>query len=789
MGSRSDVHIVTTTSYSDTASVAALHASASEHAPECTFHVIAREPGLTVPEGVSELRADDIRIGDVTIEELRVAMDGDALDALALMATTSHLLQVTEAPVLYLSPRAQLVRPLRPALDELLASGTHAAVARRRRAMPPFDGSRPDGGDVLDEGALATGILAAQPSAVPAMDALARALLVSWRRGGRPGVRSAFEHLALESDAVHVVDAPWYVDAWNIDERDSATTIVVDFGWPRPERAPTPLDTPGPARRPASSDPELTARLRARPPEPARESAPTVEVVPGVAYDATMRRRYARALRDWMADGDDRPPCPTRDGAAFLAWIAAPEHDGPVPVSRYLAELRHLRPDLQDAFPAVPGRSARGLVDWAIDDGAAEVPIPAPLVPPRPAPVAAPAYMQPGVNLAGFLTAELGVGEVARRLAGSMDAGSVPYAAYTFDRTSSRRALAAPDRGDLRFDTNIVCVNADSSGSFHQTVGPEFSVGRHRIGVWFWETSELPPMFHSAFGDVDEVWAASDFVAEALRASAPPDVQIVRFSLPIIAPQTDDSVTRASLDLPDDRFLFLFSFDHLSVAERKNPVGLVEAFRSAFAPGEGPVLVIKSINGNQRPDAVERLARVAVGREDIILRDGYLPATANAQLLALADCVVSLHRSEGFGFNLADAMALGTPVIATGWSGNLAFMSAEDCVLVPAGLVPVGDGNFPYLATSRWADPDLDVAAAAMRDAVQHPAAGRVRAAAARERVLRDFSPEATGRFVRDRIATIRAARSGSNTGGDASPTDAVRRIVKRLGRRTRPLG
>jgi glycosyltransferase involved in cell wall biosynthesis len=259
---------------------------------------------------------------------------------------------------------------------------------------------------------------------------------------------------------------------------------------------------------------------------------------------------------------------------------------------------------------------------------------------------------------------------------------------------------------------------------------------------------------------------------------------VVRFPLPIIEPPTDPDASRARLGLPGERFVFLFSFDFLSVAERKNPFGVVEAFREAFTVDEGPVLVIKSINGDRRPDDLDRLRYAARGRPDVMLRDGYLDAPSNAALLEHADCFVSLHRSEGFGFNLADAMALGTPVIATRYSGNLTFMHDDDCYLVGYDEIAVGDGHFPYHPHSRWADPRLDEAVAFMREVVEHPAQARARAERARTRVLGDFGPPGTGLFVRNRLAGVRACReaeaptiaSGPTRRGGSASTRRFRR-------------
>ena len=457
-----------------------------------------------------------------------------------------------------------------------------------------------------------------------------------------------------------------------------------------------------------------------------------------------------------------RPDAPdrVREPEAFLQWAQGSDDalDGPLPLSRYLAELRSGRPDLLDAFPQIPGCHVANYREWARMHGQHEVPLADRFVPPvLPAPP--PRYLQAGVNLAGFLTAELGVGEVARRIAIALRSASVPLATTTFARTSNRTALEFAADDDARFDTNIVCVNADSWGGFAQHVGPTFFEGRRTIAVWFWETSIFPSMFHSAFDGVAEIWAASAYVADILREAAPANLPVVEFPLPIIRPSVSSADMRDVLGLPRDRPFFVTSFDYNSVTERKNPGGAVCAFRAAFPDADGPVLVIKSINGERHRDDVARLHALAEGRDDIVLHDGYLDAADNTALLAQADCVVSLHRAEGFGLNIADAMALGTPVIATAYGGNLTFGLDDDTWLVPASEIRVGTGHFPYDADALWGDPDLDVAVTHLRDVAADPTASRLRADRTRERVLRAHTPETTGVFIRNRIAGSRADR------------------------------
>jgi glycosyltransferase involved in cell wall biosynthesis len=469
-------------------------------------------------------------------------------------------------------------------------------------------------------------------------------------------------------------------------------------------------------------------------------------------------------------------PDPATEPDRFLRWAAASDADldGPRPLSRYLAELRRGRPDLLDAFAQVPGHDVDRYLEWARVFGREQVPIPVALVPDA-VPDGPPRYRQAGVNLAGFLTAELGVGEVARRLAAALRVAHVPFATTTFHRTTNRTEVAFDADSIDRFDTNIVCVNADSWGAFAQQVGPAFFAGTHTIAVWFWETSIFPSMFHSARAGADEIWVASAYVAQILRASLPDDIVVTEFPLPIVVPAASTIDARALLGVAPGRPLFLTSLDYNSVAERKNPYGVVTAFREAFPDDhpDGPVLVVKSINAPQHLEDAERLHALAADRPDVVLHDGYLAAQDNMALLAAADCFVSLHRAEGFGFNIADAMALGVPVVATAHGGNLTFADHADTWLVPATEIPVGPGHFPYAGEAIWGDPDLRVAAASLREVAADPAAAHERARRARDRVLAEHSVARTGEFIRNHLAGVRAERE--RRAAEARRADEVR--------------
>jgi glycosyltransferase involved in cell wall biosynthesis len=232
------------------------------------------------------------------------------------------------------------------------------------------------------------------------------------------------------------------------------------------------------------------------------------------------------------------------------------------------------------------------------------------------------------------------------------------------------------------------------------------------VGVWYWEVGVLPEAMRNAFALVDEVWCATDHIKESLEPFA--DCPVVKHPL-ALTPTVPTAMLRADLGLPDDRFLFGFVFDYMSVFERKNPLGLVRAYCDAFGPDDGAMLVLKTIHAEHWPASAAQVREAAGDRDDVLFVDGFLSSLEMRAFFQLLDAYVSLHRAEGFGLTLASAMAAGVPTIATGWSGNLEFMHDENAVLLPFELREVGSGADPYPADAVWAEPDSTAAASAMR--------------------------------------------------------------------------
>ena len=214
----------------------------------------------------------------------------------------------------------------------------------------------------------------------------------------------------------------------------------------------------------------------------------------------------------------------------------------------------------------------------------------------------------------------------------------------------------------------------------------------HRIGMWYWEFGQAPADWRRIARSLDEVWAPS--LLRRARLEGDPRVPVMELT-PGVEVGEVIPFDRALLGVPQSHTLFLFIFNANSHIERKNPLGLITAFRRAFRSDDKTTLVIKATNLRMHPEEASRL-RAAARRAGTIILDQTLPRGELNGLIQACDCYVSLHRSEGFGLTMAEAMLLGKPVIATAYSANLEFMDRGNSLLVGYELVPVGRQIGPY---------------------------------------------------------------------------------------------
>lgn len=359
-----------------------------------------------------------------------------------------------------------------------------------------------------------------------------------------------------------------------------------------------------------------------------------------------------------------------------------------------------------------------------------------------------------GVNVVGAVTGEYGLGEATRGTLRSMAAANVPFAVKKVEVGWHRHldlTFANYVSDDTPYSINLVHTNPDQT--LYNSLGLEFFEGKYNIGYWSWELPELHNSWEYAFDFFDEIWTLSNHSAEAIANISP--IPVVKVMPSISMPKP--SVGRDALELPKDKFIYLFMFDFHSTLGRKNPQATIEAFKRAFAKSnqEDVMLVIKFSNAEYFPKGRDYLLSLADGWQSIKFIDGHLLKEELHGLLNSCDCYVSLHRAEGFGLTMAETMFYGKPVITTGYSSNIEFMNVGNSFLVKYKLVKIARNEGPYFQGSVWAEPDIDHAAYLMRYVFEnYDRALEVGERASRE-VRSILSPQAIGQRIRSRVEYI----------------------------------
>ena len=277
--------------------------------------------------------------------------------------------------------------------------------------------------------------------------------------------------------------------------------------------------------------------------------------------------------------------------------------------------------------------------------------------------------------------------------------------------------------------------------------------GVYRIAYWAWELDAIPEEWMELTPLLDCIWAPTQFVADAFRKRMPLPVHEV---LPGVELGEIEPVAKADLGIPAGNYVFMFMFDMCSQMVRKNPLAVIEAFRRAFGPREKATLVVKVSRGRSHPEAFAQLEEAARAA-GVILVDEVLSRARAYGLIEMCDCFISLHRAEGFGLCLAEAMLMGKPAIGTNYSGNLAFMHPGNSLLVDYELTEIASDNPIYKAGNHWAEPSIEHAASQMRYCFDHRAAAAELGARGREEVKQKLSLTAAGNRMAEQLANVGA--------------------------------
>lgn len=331
------------------------------------------------------------------------------------------------------------------------------------------------------------------------------------------------------------------------------------------------------------------------------------------------------------------------------------------------------------------------------------------------------------ITVVGFLSANSGIGEGARLTAESLsligrdvrlvDVSNLFAAARPLPTGTRERWL---ERGP---GTILLHFNPQRLSLFLALIGAAHLAGKRVIGYWAWELSRIPQSWIDSLCYVDEVWVPSTFVAAAVRPFTTKPIRVVPHPVATTPPGV---ANKQAFGISNNQFTALCMFSFSSCADRKNPFAAVQAFRRAFDNADNARLILKLSDAHLFPASAARLRKEIEGAANIEIREANLDRQSVRNLIASVDVVLSLHRSEGFGLVMAEAMHAGTAVIATQWSGNMDFMDTESALLVSAGMVPAIDSDGFYAQSDQlWAAPDIEDAVARLRFAAANPAALR----------------------------------------------------------------
>ncbi len=509
------------------------------------------------------------------------------------------------------------------------------------------------------------------------------------------------------------------------------------------------------------------------------------EPIPGTAHRTPLITRLALLLFKVRSDVQRSFPDPLESHQAQLAdWFC-----------RHAAIEFHLHPDLvapilrtlprktRLALSIIPRRDSDPTAKKPARDAAREQAPPdeAPselltTVLSRSAPLANLAETSPagrrvlGVNLAGYLGMDTGVGQVARGSLLALQEAGFNATSVPLDQDMPSRTLD----GRIQFDegvphpVTILHANADETPRALSMLPLAGTAGGVKIGYWFWELSHFPLALSDRFGYLDEIWAPSRFCQRSFETISTVPVRYVPPCVP--APRISAAATdamRAQLGLEPECFSFFFAFDVLSVPERKNPFGAIEAVRRLVRMTKRPFsLLLKVSRARHDPNLLGRLREAA---RDLPISIHTAPASRDEmdRLVAACDANLSLHRSEGLGLLPIEALYLGKPVVATGYGGVTDFLDETTGFPVRHSLLRLERDHPPYQAGAIWADPDIEHAAVQMLRVLEDPDEAAARGAAGQARVMALYGiSSAAERFASEIERVYASLRSGRDPQG-----------------------
>jgi glycosyltransferase involved in cell wall biosynthesis len=344
------------------------------------------------------------------------------------------------------------------------------------------------------------------------------------------------------------------------------------------------------------------------------------------------------------------------------------------------------------------------------------------------------------LSILGAFELNIGVARAAQILRSSLEAVDVPI--HPMDCSPVLRPAVGPAQPRPAAPTNgtmVFCVNPPQMVPLLSHFGPRICRGKRLVGYWWWELDRIPRAWLAWAALMDEIWVSSRFIHNTFSRGLPGKV-IRHVPLPVPEPVAAP-LGRVDFGLAEQAFTVLVPFDLASGWARKNPAGAIAAFRRAFPSSIEAQLVLKVNGAEQNPAQVEQLRGLTADMPNVRIIDRTLPPHDLAALIRCADVLLSLHRAEGFGLFIAEAMWLGTAVVATGWSGVMDMLGPDNALLVAFDKVAVRPTDYPSVPPgAHWADPDVGHAAECLQRLASDAGLRSQLRTKARERAERQFS-------------------------------------------------
>jgi len=362
-----------------------------------------------------------------------------------------------------------------------------------------------------------------------------------------------------------------------------------------------------------------------------------------------------------------------------------------------------------------------------------------------------------GINVAGYFKGEFGVAESARSYIKALNAANIPYTLNNIESSFHKNEDSTLDDFDKNnpYPVNLVVINADQTETFAEIMTNDYFKNKYNIAIWAWELSKFPKKWMSNLKYYDEIWTLSHFVSDSMAKHFP--IPVIKITCPTEIDETKLKKNRIRFGLKETDYVFLFIFDFASVFERKNPMGVIEAFKNAFTVENNDVkLVLKSINGSKFPDQLKKLKNSIVNHKNIIHLEEHFDRDAVFSLIASSDCYVSLHRSEGFGLTITESMFAGKPVIATDYGGNTDFMNISNSFPVKYELVELKEDYGPYTKGNVWAEPNIEHASQLMKSVYENKKFAIEIGEKGSNYIKKYMNAKVSGQDIFDRITNIK---------------------------------